>query len=402
MSSLIHRYSWVPAFGLFLLYALSLPFAVARGGDFVHLWLGGRAAITRPWGTHLYTPATHLELLSQTNLPLDDYWGERFAQLGVFFYSPVAPFLYAPLGALPLNLAAGVMGALNLALILLVAWGLWGILQKKLPYGLLLLLLLLYPPIFFNYALGQNGIVSLAIVVTSGWLLVQGRPRASGLLLSLLLFKPNWLAVIGWWPLVQRRWQMLLGIALGVAGLVLASSLFWGIGSWLAYLQLLPRLGQLHETTSYVLSEQYTLLSLARRYGVGDGWGWLGMIGVWLTALVLLFRPSSLAWGWPWQLGLVWNTAVLLNPHLFHYDVLLSGASLLLALGLWQDLGLARPWRYTLIPLLISSYLAFPLMQTLEWHNSLPLPLFTTLLTWLWFTSYLVRQEVRENSMSLS
>ncbi|MCA9981001.1 MAG: hypothetical protein KDD89_09210, partial [Anaerolineales bacterium] len=91
-----------------------------------------------------------------------------------------------------------------------------------------------------------------------------------------------------------------------------------------------------------------------------------------------------------WQLGLVWNTAVLLNPHVFHYDVILSGASLLLPLADWATL--SPRVRASLVALLLANHLAFPLMQAMQWHNTLPLPLFQTLLVWLWFAVALYQQ----------
>lgn len=384
------RYLWVFAFAVFLLYVLSLSFAATRGGDFVHLWLGGQSAATRPWGSALYDPATHYQLLTDTSLPLDDYWGERYEQLGVFFYPPVAALFYAPLGRLPLTIAAGAMGLINIALVLATAWGLRQLTEKRVPYALLLLLLLTYPAIFFNYALGQNGIMSLSIVVLSATAVLHGRDKSGGAILSLLLFKPNWLATLAWWPLVQRRWQTILGMIGGGAFLAVLSLLLWGWSPWMAYLQLLPRITRIHEGTSYVLEEQYTLLSLMRRYDLADLWGWVLVLLVFFTAVYLLTRPHIQTTPLRWQLGLVWNTAVLLNPHVFHYDVILSGASLLLPLADWTTL--SPRVRASLVTLLITNHLAFPLMQAMQWHNTIPLPLFQTVLVWLWFAVALHQQ----------
>ncbi len=390
LSSFISRYLWVFTFAIFLLYLLSLPFAAARGGDFVHLWLGGQAAIQRPWGSTLYDPTTHYQLLTNTELPLDGYWSERYEQLGVFFYPPVAALFYTPLGSLPLTTAAGIMGLINITLVLVLTWGLHQLVEKRVSYALLLLLLLTYPAIFFNYALGQNGIMSLTIVVMSATAVLHGRDTLAGAVLSLLLFKPNWFAALAWWPLVQRRWQIIIGMIGGGALLTSLSLFLWGWSPWLAYLQLLPRITRIHEGTSYVLEEQYTLLSLMRRYNWADVWGWLLVLLVFFTAVYLLSRPHIQATTLRWQLGLVWNTAVLLNPHVFHYDVLLSGVSLLLPLADWANLS-ARA-RTILVALLTTNHLAFPLMQIMQWHNTLPLPLFQTLLVWLWFAATIYQQ----------
>lgn len=398
MSLFIRKYLWVLTFAIFLLYLLSLPFAVARQGDFVHLWLGGQAAIQQPWGSGLYDPAIHWALLAEMDLSTEQYWGARFEQLGLFFYPPMAALLYAPLGSLSLNTAAGVMALLNLGLILLVAWGLYLLLEKRLTYAVLLLALLLYPAIFFNYALGQNGIVSLAIVVWSGVALTHGRGKTSGAILSLLLFKPNWLAAFAWWPLIQRRWQMFGGLIIGSVALIGLSTILWGWSSWLTYLRLLPRLGRLQDTDAYVLDEQFTFLSLLRRYQVGEELGWLFMLMVLLVTLFLLSRPYVQTNPIRWQLGLVWSTAVLLNPHLFHYDLLISTAALLLPLADWPKL--TNPWRISLISLLLASYLAYPIMQYLNWQNSLPLPLLTLILSWLWFIVY--NQQTKPNQPSIA
>lgn len=383
MSRRVYPLIWALSAACLVAYLLTISNAAVRGGDFVHLWVGGRAALVPPAGGHLYDPETHYTVLESLGLELDEYWGERYNQLGVFFYPPAAALLYAPLGSQSLYTAAAIMAILNIAVILLIVLILHDLLDQQISRALLLLLLLTYPAIFFNYSLGQNGLLSLGMVLVASWCWVRGKDGWAGAWLGLLLFKPNWLVALGWWPVVQRRWRVVLGVMASVAGLVGLSMLIWGLEPWLTYLALAPRLANISSGTNYLLDEQYTILSLTRRYAMGDGWGWGAMFLVLATAVYQLTSSAAMAHSWRWSMGLAWITAVLLNPHLFHYDVALVYIALLLPLAEWPQLG--RATRITLILLLTATHLAFPLTNLFDWYITFPLPLICALLAWVWF-----------------
>lgn len=388
------RHAWAIAFALLLLYLLALPHAAARRGDFVHLWIGGRAALQPPRGEALYDPAAHLRLLAENGLSRDMHWAQRYERLGVFFYPPPAALFYGAFGRLPLDAAARANALLTLALVSLVAWLLHDLTGRRIPPWVPLALLLAHPAVFFNYALGQNGVATLALVALAGRSFARGGEGAGGAWLGLLVCKPQWLAALAWWPFARRRGaRMAAGMAGGAALACGASLLAFGPGAWLAYARLAPRLARLHEGTAYMLGEQQSLLSLARRHGAADGWAWTAMAALLLATALLLARPAGRSAPPHRHLGMAWSAAALLNPHLFHYDTLLAAAALLLALGDWDSL--SRRARALLLLLLLADRLAYPLTQALGWKAALPLPLFLSLLVWLWFARLLLRGDAR-------
>jgi hypothetical protein len=167
-------------------------------------------------------------------------------------------------------------------------------------------------------------------------------------------------------------------------------ALIIGIQPFLDYAALFFEIANLHEQPDYPLNTQYSILSLYRRYlGIGraaDLWGWLTVaVFMGISAWALGRKPPS-EHEPPSQLlqraGLSWVTAVLFNPHLHHYDLVLVSAAGLMALAEWSML--SRGQRVILAILLSFNHLAFVIVDTLQINDTLPLPLFATVAIWGW------------------
>lgn len=252
-----HRF-WLMAgaWATVFVYVGTIPHAARKGSDFVHLWLGGHL-IASGNGAQLYLPSAHKALLTALHLPLQDYWGARYEMLGVFFYPPLTGLLYAPLGALPLYWAQATQAALNIGFGICSAWLLSKIMAGRLSFATVLILLFTFPSFFYAYSLGQNGIFTTMLVLASWYLLQEGQPWLAGAVLSLLAYKPNWLLAFGWIPLLQRRWRLIAGIALGLLSLLLIMISNMGIAPLRAYFQIAAQLTNLQDLPDYPLNIQY-------------------------------------------------------------------------------------------------------------------------------------------------
>jgi len=375
----------LPAFAalvaLLVAYLFTVPLAAARHGDFVHLWVAGRLVATGQTAA-LYSPEAHRALLVQTYGAVpEDLWMSRFDLLGVVFYPPPGAALYAPLGLLAEHTAAGLMAVLNVGLALLCAGLLARICRPRLGLTGGALVLLLFPSTFFTYVLGQNGLVSLALLLGSAALLLGGRDLAGGVVLGLLLYKPSWLLAAGWLPLVLRRWRALPGLVLGAAAAALAGAALTGLQGWEDWLHLAPRLAHLDALPDYPLALQHDLLSLPRRWlGIGASSTALGWSAAALVVGVSLWRGRHLAPARAVGLGLA--AAVLVNPHVHHYDMLPSAAALAIALSGWRDLD--RRGRIGLVALAAVHHLAFLGSELLDLGAVVSLPALATLGLWAW------------------
>lgn len=365
------------ALGLLLLWAAAIPLAVRNDGDLLHLWAAGRAFVE---GHGMYDPVAHEAALASAVGAVDSrIWLPRNDQLGAFFYPPPAMAPYALLGLLPLPMAALLVALVNLGAALAA-----GLLLAR-PAGLTrpaaVALVLLLPSAFNSFALGQNGLWTLLVLVGGGALCARGRPWAGGALLGLLLAKPSWLLAICWLPLLVGGWPTLLGMLGGALATAAIGALLGGVDAWRAWLALAPQLSALSRLPDYPLHLQYNLASMVRRLLPMDSADplalGLAIVVIGLTLVLTRRQQGQPGYApWAWAGGLC--AATLVNPHVHHYDMLAVLPAALLLVG-----GARAPRRAAIWLLVAAHYAALPLTQALDLERHLPLPTLTTLLVWL-------------------
>jgi alpha-1,2-mannosyltransferase len=344
------RLTFAALWALVLFYLAASPIAAARDADFTHLWAAGAAWFEGG----AYNPLLQKEVLwAAVEEPL---WADRNDALGSFFYPPTALLMYVPLGWLPVHRAALVMAVLNA--VLGVGAGLLISLLSPRGKAAGVALVLLYPSFFFAYVLGQNGALTLVLLLGALLASKRGRPWLAGLLLGLTAWKPSWFFAVSWlWILMPGRFKVLGGMAAGALGLVLASL---PLGGWPEFLELAPRIAALSEQGDYPAHLQFNLQGLSLRFGTA--WpGWLAAVAV---VGVTLWK------GWnkgPGALPAALVAATLANPHMHHYDALPA----LLAVAV-----LGRWWVVLLF------HAAFVLSEGLGLSAVVPLPTLAMLGVW--------------------
>lgn len=137
-------------------------------------------------------------------------------------------FVVMPLSALPYRIAWLAWVALGVTLFALAAWAVW-------PRPAAVAAALAVPPVLFTAAVGQNGLLTAALL---GWCLalMDRRPLAAGVALGLLTVKPQLGLIFPLLLAATGRWRV-FATAAGVAlGLALAALLAFGPEPWASFL----------------------------------------------------------------------------------------------------------------------------------------------------------------------
>ena len=228
-----------------------------------------------------------------------------------FISPPPLAWLVTPLLALPFNIAL-VIWTLALLAALVLAWHLLAPPGRLTRAAHLALLLGLFP-VAFGVMVGQPGALVAAVVVASWWLMRQERPVLAGLVLSLIVVKPQ-LAVL-------------------VPLCVLASGRAKTFGSWLAAsifigLIALAMLGSegVARYLAVLADTQSPAWDITRRYSISGPLG----LGPLLNATQLLVLIITLVVAWrhrhggpevPLAAGLLGS--LLFTPYLAFQDFLM-------------------------------------------------------------------------------
>src|SRR5215472_10879519 len=150
-------------------------------------------------------------------------------------YPPYFLFVASLLAEMPYGLALTVWQAVTLAPYLLIVWTI----VSPLPGGArkcdVLLLALAFPAVLINVGHGQNGFLTAALL--GGALVVLPiRPTLAGILIGLLIYKPQFGLLIPLALLAGAQWRAIAAAVATVALLTLVTTLVFGPQVWPAFL----------------------------------------------------------------------------------------------------------------------------------------------------------------------
>ena len=188
------------------------------GRDFYNFWFAGKLILTERIGdiysSEQFGQAVTKELGPEAGLHLFPYPPPSFLAIASFAKIPyyLALILYSLLGLTAFTLAIGL---------------------PKLKHQLLVLTLLT-PATFLNIILGQNGLLSAALLI-GGLRLSGNAPLLSGLLLGLLIYKPQIAILVPALLFFNRRWLTLASAATTVILLTVVTVIIWGLDPWIDY-----------------------------------------------------------------------------------------------------------------------------------------------------------------------
>jgi alpha-1,2-mannosyltransferase len=230
-----------------------------------------------------------------------------------------------------------------------------------------LLLALAFPAVLIDIGHGQNGFLTAALI--GGALIVlDRRPVVAGILLGLLVYKPQYGLLLPLVLAVSGRWKCFGAAAAMAALLTIATTLTFGAPVWQAFLV------STHFTRTVVLEQGNTgwykiqsVFAWARMWGASIplAYALQGLATVAVgTALAALWRSAA---RFPLKAAGLCLATILATPYSFDYDMMvlapaiawLAADGLEFGFGPWEKTVLAALW---LVPLVARSTAEFSLI----------------------------------------
>jgi alpha-1,2-mannosyltransferase len=363
---------------------VAIALLIASTAGFLYLVVTAHGAVdlqNRPLGTdfsNVYAAGTYVlgGNAAAAFDPVQQFARERaiFGAATQFYgwhYPPFFLFVAAALAWMPYGLALAVWQAVTLGLYLLAirAIVMTPTRQPSAPDPLSrggkvtaewLLLALAFPAVLINVGHGQNGFLTAALV-GGALVLLDRRPLFAGILLGLLVYKPQYGLLLPLVLIASGRWRCFAAAAATVVVLTVATTLVFGASVWHAFFAF-------SEFTRSVVLEQgntgwYKIQSV---FSWARMWGAPIPLAYAIQGAVTLALAAALAWLWRSDAAFALKAAalclgtILATPYSLDYDmmVLAPAIAFLAADGFrrgfapWEKTALAALW---LVPLLARS-----------------------------------------------
>lgn len=289
-----------------------------------------------------------------TQLRYQQSWVPELQQL-----AQLMPFPYPAALALPLGVIAGIppvpgylaWTTLNAgALIVVVRQVRWTVGPLSAPMRLRAsMLLLTLVPVALTLVQGQVSFVLLLAFLLAWREIKQGREVRAGLWLSLLALRPQLVILPALVLLAKARWSALAGLAIGLAGIALASLLAVGVDGLAGNVRLWLTSATGGEQLTVHPQGMFTWRSQVQLLLGTDEPG--PALGPWVMGALACVTLLAYTWSGPWRssgafFDLQWATLVaatlFTSPHANLHDVALLVATGSL-LARWS-IGSARTW----------------------------------------------------------
>jgi arabinofuranan 3-O-arabinosyltransferase len=274
--------------------------------DFVNVWaagkliLAGHAAAAYDWPTH-----KAMEELALGH-SFDGYFG--------WHYPPPFMFVAALLAMMPYAVAyiAWVFGTFPAYLVVVRT-----IIGERNGY----MLAAAFPAVLCNFAVGQNGFLSAALLGGALVLLIE-RPILAGVCLGLLTYKPHLGLLIPIALIAGGHWRVTVVAGIVATLMALASWAAFGTAAWLAFA------GNIGHTSQAFLSDGWadfgklqTAFGLVRTLGFSEPAAWSVQAVVALAtaaAVAALWRSDA---AYEIKASALGAGAMLATPYLYTYDL---------------------------------------------------------------------------------
>jgi hypothetical protein len=228
-----------------------------------------------------------------------------------------------------------------------------------------------FPAVLVNIGHGHNGFLTAALL-GGALVLLDRRPWLAGMLIGLLVYKPQFGVLIPLALLAERRWTTIAAAALTVAALVLASTLTLGPPIWHAF-------AESARFTQQVVLEQgdtgwekiQSIFSAARMWGASLAVAYalqmtlgvvlaLGVIWLWRSDAGFDLKASALA-----------TASLLATPYVLDYDLMV----LALSIAFFARYGLTNGFRDYEITLLAAVWIVPLVTRSIAAATGIPLGL---------------------------
>jgi alpha-1,2-mannosyltransferase len=302
-----------------------------------------------------------------------------------YFYGPQVALAFLPVRHLSFLMQAEIFVALSIVIYFTSVYLLWRACLSLHPHGTLIFLCAAaYPPLFHFFVRGQLSAIVLLCFTAACLAFLNRRDWLAGIALGFLAFKPQFLVAIPLVLLLARQWKIFAGLTISAGAQIAFTYFYFGPDVMHSYLDRL-----LHSASRPGATElRFSSIQMHSLYSF-----WELLIpwqpGVWMfyavsslvviTIAAAMWRSSA-----PPELrfSALLLAAVLVNPHIYIYDLLaLAPAFLLIAHWISNN-------AHASSSLSVVLYLAFilPVFGPLAYwtHLQLSVPAFVVLLWLLW------------------
>lgn len=304
-----------------------------------------------------------------------------------YFYGPQVALAFVPLAKLSILSQAWIWGVLSLLMYFVCVHLLW----KSCPAlrahrRLAAICAIAYPPLFHFFVRGQISALILLCFTLAYLAFEKDHPWLAGIALGFLVFKPQFLLAIPLIFLLAQSWKALAGLVVSAAAQLAFALVYFGSAVMRSYFVTLLHSASRPATTELSLSP-IQMHSLRSFFVLLIPWPTAVLVAYLLSAIAVIALTIAI-WKSSSPLAIRFSAlilaAVLVNPHIYIYDLLALAPALLLLANFAIE-NFQTPSVSLLGPLL---YLAFllPLFGPLaRWtHLQLSVPVFAVLLWLLW------------------
>jgi alpha-1,2-mannosyltransferase len=309
-------------------------------------------------------------------------------------YGPQIGLLFAPFARLSFPIAARIWATLSLLAYFACIYVVWRSCPNLREHPrIVTLAAIAFPPLFHTFIRGQISVLLLASFAAA-WLAFRGdRPWLAGLALGMLACKPPFLVAIPIILLFAGAWRALAGTILSAAAQFALTWVIFGSAVMRAYFSTLWHMSAYMEAVEPGVAH-IQMHSLRSFWALLIPWPHVAMVLYVVTSIVAVVLAVAI-WKSSANVAVRFSAltlaAVLVNPHLFVYDLLVLAPTLLLLTD-WTLSHWRREAGATLGDRLrVLTYLAFvlPILGPLaRWtHLQLSVIAFAGLLWLLWHSS---------------
>jgi len=300
-------------------------------------------------------------------------------------YGPQVGLVLVPLARFSFPIAARIWVAASLFIYFGCIYLVWRSCPNLRPHGATVAICTIaFPPLFHFFVRGQTSALVLACFTAAYFAFRADRGWLAGFALGFLFFKPQFLVAIPIVLLLARAWKEFLGLVVSAGAQFVLAKIYFGPVVMHAYLDALRNLSRGGVELSLAPIQMHSLRSF---WMLLIPWPELALTLYGLSS-VFVIALSAAVWKSPAPLAIRFSAltlaAVLVNPHLFVYDLLVLAPVLLLLV----DWTLTRT-QFAFCPalrLLLYFVYVLPLFGPLSrWtHVQVSVPSFVALLWILW------------------
>ena len=349
------------------------PHFNALGADWVIFLAAARGFFTGDLA-HIYQ---QLWITETVNTQFAD-WLSGPEPAPLFPYPPVYLLLVLPFAKLPVGWSLALS---QLAQLAALAWGLRKLAPGK-SYLFFLAAALLSPALSNNVLAGSNAVLVAALIV-GGIALLDTQPLFAGMLLGVMIFKPQFFVLLPLALMAAQQGRALAGMIASAAVLTMASVLLFGPGLWQDWINIYlhPQVVAGMNGTDWGHSWDESVSTCVSLLGAPH---WLATMAQILAAVLAI----AVVW-WAFQTGHRHRLAILLcasllaSPHVSNYDLLLLTLAALIYL---QALPRDAPLLLLILPLAIWASPLYNPPRVLP--AGLATPLLFLGLIWLFFRGF--------------